>query len=336
MSVFIAKDSREWNAFLRSVPEANFLQSWEWGDHQRDFGFTPVRYAVREYQTAPITQIIQGFKQTLPLGITRLFVPGRLPQSIYSKELLEAFISEGVHIIHDEPLVPAASVPELDADLRARQTVRKMAPATVVLDLTAGKEALLAGMHPKTRYNIGLSSRKRVTVVEEQNVDTFWNLLIETTDRGSFKGFSKEYYASILRLPYSHQITAYISDTPIVSIICVGFHNTFTYLHGASSSAYRNYMATFLVQWRAIERALDLGFEKYDMWGISAPFIGKDERHKVCFHDYCYDKRAPLAGVTRFKAGFGGNRYLASTAHEIPLHAGKYRLYRVMQFLRGK
>ena len=68
---------------------------------------------------------------------------------------------------------------------------------TFILDLTKSEQELLAGMHPKTRYNIKLAQRHGVKVVEDNSdkaFETYLKLLQETTKRQKFYAHDEKYH----------------------------------------------------------------------------------------------------------------------------------------------
>jgi lipid II:glycine glycyltransferase (peptidoglycan interpeptide bridge formation enzyme) len=67
-----------------------------------------------------------------------------------------------------------------------------------------------------------------------------------------------------------------------------------------------------------MQAAKRAGHGKYDFWGV-AP--SDDPKH-------------PWAGITRFKAGFGGDRLAAGGAWELPGNRFWYTLYRTAKLLR--
>ncbi len=62
------------------------------------------------------------------------------------------------------------------------------------------------------------------------------------------------------------------------------------YLYGASSNEHRNLMPNYLLQWEAIRWARSQGATCYDFWGIPETD----------------DANEAMAGVYRFKSGWGG------------------------------
>src|SRR5690606_32467591 len=81
-----------------------------------------------------------------------------------------------------------------------------------------------------------------------------------------------------------------------------------TYLYGASASENRNYMATYALQWRAMEMAKERGCTEYDFFG-TAP--NPDPSH-------------PMYGLYRFKKGFGGKLYHRMGCGAYALNMEKY------------
>jgi lipid II:glycine glycyltransferase (peptidoglycan interpeptide bridge formation enzyme) len=71
------------------------------------------------------------------------------------------------------------------------------------------------------------------------------------------------------------------------------------YLYGASSSVKRNLMASYGVQWKAIQWARARGCKTYDLWGVP------DEAPDVLEAQF-QNRSDGLWGVYGFKRGWGG------------------------------
>jgi len=199
------------------------------------------------------------------------------------------------------------------------------------LDLNLSLEDLLSAMHAKTRYNIRLAEKKDVEIVSKKDGDIFWSLNEETKERDKFHSHEKSYYTNMLELGNVYQMTAYYNNQPLSSGIFVYYGEKFTYVHGASSNTERNVMAPYLLQWKAIQFAKELGAKEYDFGGIAKPM--KDGNGIVtCFHTLCWDPLDKLMGVTRFKAGFGGKTFSYGNAFELILRP---RLYAFVQKIKG-
>ena len=196
---------------------------------------------------------------------------------------------------------------------------------TALIDLTESEETVLARMKQKGRYNIRLAERSGVTVssVEptEENIDTFYRIFAETLDRDGFAGNAKGYFQTLLR--YLHDtdqgelILAKREGQTIAGGIFTYTGSTAVYYYGASVSSpdERRYMATYLVQWYAIQRARERGCTVYDFLGIADPG----------------DTTSHLAGVTEFKLK------LTDTTRKWPdarMYIARPLLYRMFRWAR--
>jgi len=102
-------------------------------------------------------------------------------------------------------------------------------------------------------------------------------------------------------------------DRVIAASLVSFFGNMATYVHGASSSEFRNLMAPHFIQWQAICDAKDKGLAYYDFCGIDS-------------------ERWP--GVTRFKKGFGGEEISYPGTYDLVFDQKFYTAYRFFRKLR--
>ncbi len=205
-------------------------------------------------------------------------------------------------------------------------------PNTVLIDLGATEDEILAAMKPKTRYNIRLACKKGVEVVEgsREDLKDWYALYRETARRDLITLHSFEYYKSLFELS-----DAYSSDTeagvPAVVLllaeaegellagIVVAFKGRGArYMYGASSSRKRNLMPGYVLQWRAIQLAKARGCETYDLFGIPP---SSDPDH-------------PMHGLYRFKTGFGGEIFNRFGCYDLPLSSFRYRIFRTAETAR--
>jgi len=195
--------------------------------------------------------------------------------------------------------------------------------ATTMVDLTKDTSDILKAMHQKTRYNIRLAERHdvRVEMHGVEAFDDFWGLLSQTADRTGFRTHKKDHYKRLLEAS-DKALNMFCSvatqdKIPIAAAILADFGKTRTYLHGASDYDYRQHMAPFALHWHLIQDAKEQGMRWYDFWGI-APTDDSTEK---------------LAGVTRFKQGFGGDEVRYPKTMDLILQPMKYKLYRAIHGL---
>lgn len=299
---------------------SEFLQSWDWGEFQESVGKKVMRLQIIE--EGKVVDQVQGFEFGLSFLGKYLYIPRLKILDLRFKDIIEYLANVGFIFLRIEPL------DKVSYDLRLMAYVCNRQPAqTLVLDITKPEIELLGEMHPKTRYNIHLAVRKGVVVKEEKNVEIFWQLNKKTTERDQFKSHGFDYYQKMLENPLSRQLTAYYNNEPIASSIFIVYNKQAVYLHGASDNKNRNLMSPYLLQWEGIKLAKKNGSKMYDFWGVS-PKLDEGEGKITCFHNYSWAVGHKWTGITRFKAGFGGEYKNYPEAVEIILRSGCYKLYK--------
>jgi lipid II:glycine glycyltransferase (peptidoglycan interpeptide bridge formation enzyme) len=175
-------------------------------------------------------------------------------------------------------------------------------PDSVLVDLDRPAEAVLESMKPKGRYNIRLAAKKGVAVrrAGEEKLPVFYGLFQETARRDGISIHSLAYYQTLFSLSREYHeagaqpdVRLYIAregGEDLAALIMLIRGRQAVYLYGASSDHKRNLMAPYALQWKAMEDARAAGCTVYDLFGIPP---GDDPAH-------------PMAGLYRFKTGFGG------------------------------
>lgn len=219
----------------------------------------------------------------------------------------------------------------------SRSPIRVQPPDTVMIDLTADEDALLAAMKSKTRYNIRLSAKRGVEVARLtgaaalQALPTWYDLYRQTAVRDRIAIHPCEYYAAILGgddasaagdaraggdadrdAPTRELLLASYEGREIAGIVTASWAGTSTYLYGASGDEARSVMAPYLLQWTAMAAARERGDRWYDMFGVPPT---DDPTH-------------PMHGLWRFKTGFGGTILHRAGAWDRPRRVALAALYR--------
>jgi lipid II:glycine glycyltransferase (peptidoglycan interpeptide bridge formation enzyme) len=198
------------------------------------------------------------------------------------------------------------------------------APDTVLVDLQAGTEDILCAMKPKWRYNAGLAEKRGVTVEkpDEQGLDFFYALLRQTAARDGIAIHSIDYYRAVFGI-FKSRVCLYTAShegDPLAAIVVLRYGNKAMYLYGASSDMKRNLMAPYALQWRAMREAKEAGCVLYDLFGIPP---NEDPTH-------------PMAGLYRFKTGFGGKIVRRPGSWDFPFNSILYSLFNTAEGLRKK
>lgn len=218
----------------------------------------------------------------------------------------------------------------LEESPRLRRSGVEIQPIhTVVLDLRASDQDLLAAMHHKTRYNIGLAARRGVEVVEgttAEELAAWYAVKVENDRRDGIVTHSEAYFRALVRPagdrcavgPTVRLMLARVDGRVVGGIIVSFCGKAARYLHGASSDEMRNTMFSYALQWRAVALAREVGCETYDLYGIPPD---DDPAH-------------PMHGLYRFKIGFGGRVLHRLGCYDVVLRPALYAALRLPERVR--
>jgi lipid II:glycine glycyltransferase (peptidoglycan interpeptide bridge formation enzyme) len=210
-------------------------------------------------------------------------------------------------------------------------------PDTVLVDLIPSETDILAAMKPKWRYNIGLAEKRGVVINETgvNGVDDFYRLLTETAARDGIAIHNAVYYRTLFEecngpqttvppIPIPHcslrLYTATHDGDLLAALVALFRGKQATYLYGASSNIKRNLMAPYALQWKAMKEAKAFGCTEYDLFGIPP---NDNPEH-------------PMAGLYRFKTGFGGRIIHRPGSWDYPCKPALYALFSTAERLRKK
>ena len=328
-------NKKTWDDYFLGRRQAEFLQSWAWGEFQEKIGKHPIRLQLVE--NGQVLGQVQGFEQKILPFVKFVYLPkiGNYPSVLNYLQKVGYFFAR-IESVQDM---------RIPTKFQVFNVANRQPQDTLMLNVMIGEERLLLGMHAKTRYNIKLAEKKGVIVKEEKNIDVFWKLNQETFARDKFKSHNREYYKKMLEMENCHQLIAYLGTEAIASNILINFGGAMTYLHGASSDKYRNLMAPYLLQWQGILLAKKLGALNYDFGGVSPELVqfspepsqreefkdGADNKMSTCYHNYYWEAAHKWTGITRFKVGFGGAGKKYPQAVEVVFKPFFYKLFQLVK-----
>ncbi len=325
MQIINITDKKQLNDFVGGQEHAQFLQSWQWGEFQREVSGFVWRIGVED--GGQLVASAKLVKKQLPMGRS-YFYCGRGPVGItnYDPEhsgritnelfgaIKELAIQEGVMFLRFEPI---NKLQITNYKLQITKTLDVQPSKTLILDLTKSEDEILQAMHQKTRYNIRLAEKKGIKVVEAgaSRFEEFWQLLVSTGDRDEFNLHGRSYYQAMLKLDNSFVklLFAEYQGKPLAGNLVVFFGDTATYIHGGSSDENREMMAPYGLQWHNIKLAKQASYKYYDFHGI-------DE--------------TKWPGVTRFKMGFGGQAVKYPGTFDLVFDQGWYNIYKMVRKVR--
>lgn len=299
------------NAEARVMDLASgFLQSGTWAAFKSSTGWKPFRFRVEEdragQQNDNYRADILVLERRLRAGFTFAYAPHgpeSFPEGVPAGAFLEAladclkpfFSRRCVFIRFDLPQEEDRKTFLGGARLSTGSAVQ--VPDTVLLDIARTEEEILAGMKPKWRYNIKLAGKKGVTVSDEGEdaCPTFHSIYRETAERDRIAIHPESYYRALFAAARGSETkmglwVARHEGEAIAAIVTAFRRDRALYLYGASSGRKRALMPAYALQWEAIRAARLAGCVEYDFFGIPPD---DDPSH-------------PMAGLYRFKTGFGG------------------------------
>jgi lipid II:glycine glycyltransferase (peptidoglycan interpeptide bridge formation enzyme) len=336
---------------------SSFLQSAFWGDFKAEYGWKPLRF-VLEAETSGMRSHLLLLLRRLPAGYSFAYVPHGPEMDVPLTEravflaalsdALRPFLPSRCLFIRFDP--PWYAVEDIEADALSHSLdveamrpsigapLRRAAadvqpPDTVLVDLRPGEEALLAAMKPKWRYNIRLAEKKGVAVEQAgaESVPEFYELYRATSLRDKIALHPEEYYRRLFSLS-AERLSGGSSKAPdlrlwiarhegraLAAIVTLFYGEGAVYLYGASSDEKRSLMPAYALQWAAMRAAKAAGCVDYDLFGIPPT---RDSGH-------------PMAGLYRFKTGFGGEIAHRAGSWDYPLMSAAYTCFRTAEGARA-
>jgi len=294
---------------------SSFLQSSLWGEFKSRFGWDAKTFLIELSKEEQSTFYLHVLCRRLAPGFSFAYIPWGpcftpdFPLAQRQKAMaliavkLKPFLFRNTVFIRFEPPWFLTDDDQKDQFVKAgfKQAASVVQPPdTVIINLKNSCEEILAAMKPKWRYNISLAEKKGVQVKKGgiEDIEIFYDLLKETAIRDGISVHGINYYKTLFEICEKYKkegdlislYTASHENETIAAVVVLFFGKEAVYLYGASSANKRNLMAPYALQWKAMRDAKEAGCETYDLFGIPP---NEDPNH-------------PMAGLYRFKTGFGG------------------------------
>jgi peptidoglycan pentaglycine glycine transferase (the first glycine) len=303
-------DSAEWD---RAVTElgGHLLQSWRWGQFKSAHGWEVERVAV-DGDRPVLAQIL--FRRMGPITVG--YIPRGPVFGAQEVEPLRALFDRIDHTCRARHALYLIVEPDrplpFKGSFKGAGFVRgpeHIQPSRTVKVPLLDDELLLGQMHQKTRYSVRLADRRGVKVergtADHANVRSFYELLIDTSQRNEFGIHDESYYADFLNTFGADAVLmfALVDDVRAAGLIAARFGEEAIYMYGGSSTEHRAHGAAFRLQFEAMRWAREASCVRYDLWGIPAgdPASTGEEGSRVAA-----TRGDDWRGLYKFKVGFGG------------------------------
>jgi len=318
-----ADEEARWDDLVLATNRAHILQTRPWADAKALTGWRAERYVLDD------GGIAQVLLKPLRFGLTMAYAPrGPLPVGALGDAI--AALRRALARHRCVALLCDPEVPDSDDLMRAvarsgarRSPVFVQPRRTLLLDPEIDPDLLLKAMRKKTRQYIHKAERAGVVTEETDDLERFHRVLRIVGERDRFAVHSVEYLER-LRAGFGerlHVLMARIDGEDVGALMLVRMAERAWELYGGWSGTHAEERPFYLLKWRAIQRMRQLGVARYDMWGLAETDAPAD----------------PMAGVTEFKLGFGGDVVTWIGALEVPVRrwlfpvwqlAGRRRLAR--------
>lgn len=325
-------NKEQWEKFVLERPEANFLQSWNWGEFHKQLGHTIYREGI--FDGSKLVGLFLAIKEKAKRGIY-LTIPGgplidwnnKLVSEESTKRMRELAKAENCSFVRVRPQL--IENPDNDQILKTLGFVNAPmhlhAELTHQLDLSKSEEELLFGMRKATRYEIKQAQKLGIRIEiskKAEDMEDFYKMQLDTARRQKFIPFGREFLLKQFEV-FSKEdqvvlFTAWFEEIKLAQAFVIFYGREADYHYGVSSEEARKYPGAYLIQWEAIKEAKKRGIARYNFWGV-APEGVKDHR---------------FSGVSLFKRGFGGVDVAYCHARDLVIDRSRYSLNWLIESFR--
>lgn len=327
-------DKTIWEDFVLAKNEANFLQSWAWGEFHKALGKTINRTGF--YKKNKLVGVMLSIVEPARRG-KYLTVPGGPIIDWQDKNLVSSFFAQLKIIAKENNCVFVRVRPQLKSDESSKKIFKdlgfKKAPMhlhaelTSQLDITKSEEELMSQMRKTTRYEVKKAIKENIKIIassDEKDIKKFYDAQIETSIRQKFVPFSYKFlYEQFKIFAENGNALLYKAEFEkklLAQAFVIFCGKEAVYHYGASTDEGRRYPGAYLIQWEAIKEAKKRGITRYNFWGV-APENKQNHR---------------FSGLSLFKRGFGGTDFQYLPAQDLIINKAKYLLNYLIETLRKK
>lgn len=334
MNIVEAEDKKIWDEFVKSQPEANFLQSWDFYEFHKARGKKVVRRLILEGET--IIGCYAGVVETAKRGTYLAIAGGPLidwDKSSVVKATMNDIREQGIA----SDCVFVRIRPQLAESERALSLMKKYglvrAPMYLsveyagVLDLKKSPEEILAGASQGFRRKLRKAEKNEIEIMASDNdtaIKDFCLLEKKHAERQKYVAFSSDFLTKQFEaFKKGGEVLIYTAkkDGEILAQNFMIFYGPeASYHYGVSSDLGTKYSAAPLLHMAAMDEARKRGCVRYNLWGI----VGVNETSHRFY------------GVSEFKRSFGCEELKYTPAHDMVLKPLPYKITKIVEKIRKK
>lgn len=329
-----AENRKEWDDFVTSHPEANFLQSWDFYEFYKSRGNQIVRRVA--WHGDEIVGAYAGVVEDAKRG-RYLAIAGGPILDWENRELVDTIFADIKAAGRKYKCVFVRVRPQLELsdqslnlmqDLGLRRSPMYLSVEFAgILDLEKDEAEILQGMRQRLRRALRKGAKNDIQIEKSTNPDDiheFYQIELQTAGRHRFVAFSEDFltkqFAAFAKHGEAVLYTAKYQDQILAQNFMIFYGNEASYHYGVSSELGTKYSGAPLLHMEAMRDARKRGIKRYNFWGIV-------EETEVQHRFY---------GVSCFKRGFGVTELKYTPAHDLVLNKFKYSLDWIVETLRKK
>ena len=327
-------DKQQWDDFVTSHEEANFLHSWQWGEFHLSRGKTVVRRGV--FDGDKLIGVYEGEVETARRG-RHIAVAGGPIVDWTDKPVVEALVADMREQGRKYHCAFVRVRPQLEKTDESMRLFRELglhaAPMYLsvelagVLDLEKSEDELLKNMRQRLRRALRKAEKNGITIeksTDPARMKEFYDIQLQTAGRHHFiafsEGFLTKQFAAFAEDNSAVLYTARYNGEVLAQNFMIFYGNEASYHYGVSTELGTKLSGAPLLHMQAMRDARERGIKRYNFWGI----VDED------------DTKHRFYGVSVFKRGFGVDELKYVPAQDLILNPVKYSVDWVIETARRK
>ncbi len=334
MKIIDAESRSEWDGFIISHEEANFLQSWDFYEFHKFRDKKIVRRLVMKNDK--IIGAYAGVVETAKRGRYLAIAGGPILDwedletiKAVFKDIKEQGIKNGCVFVRVRPqLLLSSSSMKLMADLGMKKAPMYLSVEYAgILDLNKSEAEILAEASQGFRRKLRKAEKLDIEVMassDDAAINEFCRLEKLHAERQKYVAFSTSFLTKQFEaFREGDEVLIYTAkkDGDILAQNFMIFYGAeASYHYGVSSELGTKYSAAPLLHMAAMEEARKRGCIRYNLWGI----VEKEETNHRFY------------GVSEFKRSFGCDELKYTPAHDMNLKPLLYKATKLIETARKK
>ncbi len=322
-----AGERDRFNHYIKNHPHGCVLQSYEWGELKKRYGWSPARLVLeREGEIAGAVTLLLKEKGFCPMA----YSPRGPVVDISQGDSFRLFLHALRDYLKSRGVAFWKMDPEVDACKSAREAFKGSFTPSSTHDGFGGIQPravwrldVSRGSYPENC--LGKSARRQIKKAQKEGIKirqgcredlpAFYRVLKETAARNRFRLRLPAYYEDMWDLLHGpghlYLALAHREGRILCGALAAPFGRGVWDLYAGTSEEARKTGASYLLTWDMIQRAAHQGHSFYDLGGIPLK----------------EDGQGPLQGLYRFKSRFGGERREFVGEYDLILSPFKHRLW---------